>query len=190
MTSLVYTFEQLNMLFKNSRDAVFYMEKIDDDYKYIYLNMAAMKLIEMDPIGTTVSHSIPPHLSKNIIYYYNLSLEKREQVDFEDFTYKRLEIRKQKTSVIPIEEGDNRFILATTKDVSIDRDIEDKYLFMRSVFYKSFLSTVLISTDFQLLEANPKFIEEFNIQLDDMQGGNILNSPILDKESAPLLKNI
>ncbi|MEG0383661.1 MAG: diguanylate cyclase [Solibacillus sp.] len=188
MASADYTYEQLNMLFENSRDAVFYMEKIDDDYKYIYLNNAAMKLIEMNPIGKTVSHSIPPHLSKNIIHYYNLSFEKQEQVDFEDFTYKRSEIRKQKTSVVPIGKGNNQFILATTKDISVDRNIKDKYLFMRSVCFNSFLSTVLISTDFQLLEADPKFVEDFNIELSDIQKGSIFDLPCIDKESAPLFK--
>lgn len=189
MASLEYTFEQLNMLFENSRDAVFYMEKVADDYKYIYLNNAATKLIEMNPIGKTVSHSIPPHLSKNIIHYYNLAFEKQEQLEFEDFTYKTSKICKQKTSVVPIGKGGNRFILATTKDVSLDRDIEDKYLFMHSVFFKSFLSTILISREFQLLEANPKFVEDFNIQLEDIQGDNIFDLPFIDKASAPLLKD-
>lgn len=188
MISLYNTFEQLNSLFGNSRDAVFYMEKVENDYKYIYLNNAAIKLIDMNPIGKTVSHSIPSHLARNVIHYYNLSFEKGEQVDFEDFTYTKSEIRKQTTSAVPITKENKQFVLATTKEVPFDRDIEDKYLFMRSVFFKSFLSTVLISTDLQLLEANPKFVEDFNIQLDEIQGKNFFDLPFIDNESAPLLK--
>ncbi|ATP40212.1 diguanylate cyclase [Solibacillus sp. R5-41] len=188
MASIDYTFEQLNILFENSRDAVFYMEKIEDDYKYIYLNNAALKLIEKNPIGKTVCQSTPPHLSKNILHYYNLSFEKHEQVDFEDFTYTKSEIRKQNTSAVPITRGDKQFVLATTKEVPFNRDMEDKYLFMRSVFFKSFLSTVLISTDLQLLEANPKFVEDFNIQLDEVHKKNFFDLPFIDEKSAPLLK--
>ena len=51
MTQSSYSIEQLDILFKNSRDSVFYMKKVGDDYQYIYTNMAAHKLINGDMIG-------------------------------------------------------------------------------------------------------------------------------------------
>lgn len=183
-----YSVEQLNLLFANSYDAVFFMGKIDHDYRYLYLNDSAIKLINLNPVGNTVLQVIPPHLSKNILHFYDLCIEQQRQVEFEDYTYSKFEVHKQKTSVIPVIQDDKGYLLAITKKVPVDRDMEDKYLFMRSLFTKSFLSTILVSTDFQLLEANPKFVEDFNIRLADVQGKSIFNQPFIDQNSVSTLK--
>ncbi len=185
---LVYSVEELNLLFANSRDAVFLMKKLDGDYQYEYLNEAAIKLIDMNPIGKCVLQVIPPHLTKNILHYYNLAIERHEQVEFEDFTYAKFEVRKQNTAVIPVKQGNVDFILAITREVPVGREMEDKYLFMRSVFFKTFLSTILVSTNLQLLEANPKFAEDFNIHLDNIQGKNFFDLPFIDQQSVENLK--
>ena len=75
----VFSVEQFDLLFANSRDAVFFMEKIENDYRYVHLNEAAIKLIDMNPTGKFISQVIPSHISKNIFYYYDLTLEKQEQ---------------------------------------------------------------------------------------------------------------
>lgn len=185
---LVYSVEQLNLLFANSRDAVFLMKKLNGDYQYEYLNEAAIKLIEMNPIGKNVLQVIPPHLAKNILQYYNVAIERHEQVEFEDFTYAKFVVRKQNTSVIPVKHVDGDYILAITREVQVGREMEDKYLFMRSVFFKTFLSTILVSTDLQLLEANPKFVDDFNIDLDAIQGKNFFDLPFIDQKSVRKLK--
>lgn len=184
----VFSVEQFDLLFANSRDAVFFMEKIENDYRYVHLNEAAIKLIDMNPTGKFISQVIPSHISKNIFYYYDLTLEKQEQVEFEDYTYAKMEVRKQRTSTIPVEQNDKSYILAITKEVSMNREIEDKYLFMRSVFFKSFLSTILVSNDMKLLEANPRFIKEFNIHLDEVQDKSLFELPFIDQESVASLK--
>lgn len=186
---LQYSVGQLNLLFANSKDAVFFMRKVEDDYEYHYVNEAAIKLIDNNPIGQTICQVIPSHASKVILNAYNAAIEKKEQVEFEDFTYAKREIRKQKTSVIPIEQDDKSYVLAMTREVTVDRDMEDKYLFVRSVFYKTFLTTILVSTDSKFLEANPKFIDEFNISLEDAQNKSFLELPFIDAETVPLLEN-
>ncbi|MEK4628815.1 diguanylate cyclase [Solibacillus sp. FSL R7-0682] len=182
-----FSVEQLELLFGKSRDAVFFMEKIEDDYRYNFLNDTAIKLINMNPIGQTLLQVIPPHTSKNIFHYYQISDEQQDQVEFEDYTYSKFEIRKQKTTVIPVQTEGKSFLLAITREIPVGRDLEDKYLFMRSVFYKSFLSTILISTEFQLLEANQKFVDEFNIRLEDSHS-NFFELPFIDQECVPMLK--
>ena len=185
---LLYSVEQLNLLFANSRDAVFLMKKVDGDYRYKYLNEAAVKLIEMNPIGKTVLQVISPHLVKNILHYYDLAIERQEQMEFEDYTYTKFEVRKQKTSVVPVMHEQEEYILAITREVAVGREMEDKYLFMRSLFFKTFLSTILISTDMQLLEANPKFVADFNIHLDEIQDKYFFDLPFIDSLSVDTLK--
>lgn len=71
----------------------------------------------------------------------------------------------------------------------MSRDVEDKYLFMRSLFFKSFLSTILVSSDMKLLEADPEFIEDFQLELDAPKDITIFDMPFIDSNTAPQLKN-
>lgn len=82
---------------------------------------------------------------------------------------------------MPVFNDGKNYILAITKEISVNRDIEDKYLFMRSLFFKSYLSTLLVSKDMKLLEANPQFIEEFLVQKD---GNNFFELSFIDPRSA------
>ena len=150
-----YSVEQLNSLFSKSKDAVFFMERVEDDYQYHYLNAAAIKLINKNPIGETVLQVNPPQLSKNILYHYQIAEQRQEQVEFEDYTYTDFEVRKQKTSIIPVNTEGKPYLLVITREVPFDKDLEDNHLFMRSYFFETFLSTILVSTEFQLLQAEP-----------------------------------
>lgn len=187
--SSIYSMDLLNLLFKNSNDAVFFMEKTDEKYRYIFVNDAAVKLINTNPCGKTIEQVIPSHLAKTIIHHYDLTLEQNKQVEFEDFTYERMNVRKQRTTTIPVTQDGKNYILAITKEVSMSLDLEDKYLFMRSLFSNSFLSTILVSNDLQLLEANTKFLDEFNIQLEDASRTSILDMPFIERKMAKRLKS-
>lgn len=135
MAKTVYSVEQLGMLFEKSRDSIFFMEKIGDDYQYVYINNAAYKLVEPDVISKTVGQCVLPHLAKNILHYYNLALEKKQQVEFEDYTYEIKAVRKYETTVIPVVDQGKECVLALTREVAFDRDMEDKY-FTRSRFLR------------------------------------------------------
>ncbi|MEK4386050.1 diguanylate cyclase [Solibacillus sp. FSL W7-1464] len=189
MVSSIFSMDLLNLLYKNSNDAVFFMEKINEKYRYIFVNDAAANLINTNPCGKTIEQVIPPHLAKTIIHHYNLTIEQNKQVEFEDFTYKKMNVRKQRTTTIPVVQDGKNYILAVTKDVSMSIELEDKYLFMRSLFSNSFLSTILVSNELQLLEANTTFLEEFNIQMEDASRISLLEMPFIDKKTAKKLKS-
>ncbi|MFY0742833.1 PAS domain S-box protein [Solibacillus silvestris] len=189
MMSSIYSMDLLNLLFKNSNDAVFFMENINGKYRYIFVNDAAVNLINTNPCGKTIEQVIPSHLAKTIIHYYDLTIEQNRQVEFEDFTYGKMNVRKQRTTTIPVIQDGKNYILAMTKEVSMSLDLEDKYLFMRSIFSNSFLSTILVSNDLQLLEANPTFLEEFNIQMEDASGISMLDMPFIERKTAKKLKS-
>ena len=187
--SSVFSVEQFEILFGKSRDAVFFMEKEGTDYRYVHLNVAATKLINMNPTGKLVEQVVPPHIAKNILKNYNLTLKTGEQVDYEDYTYAEMEVRKQRTTTIPVIEEGRQYVLAITKEVHMNRDMEDKYLFMRSVFFNSFLSAMLISNNFELIEANPKFAEKFNLHPEIIKDKTIFDIPFIDPETAPHLRS-
>ena len=183
MEQTFYSVNQLNILFKNSLDFVFLMKKCGDNYEYVYTNPSAAKFQGGQVKGKLVHDVSLPHLADTIVENYNLALQQKKQIAYDDYAYFAAEVRKYETTVVPIFQQNDEYILAITKEIKFDRDIEDKFLFMRSVFFKTFLSTVLISDDLSLLEANPKFIEDFNINLDELRGRHFLNLPFVDPQS-------
>lgn len=188
MTQSLYSVEQLKVLFENSRDAVFFTRKIADNFEYIYVNEAAEKLIQKKLIGKKITQVVSEATAKTIFQYYNLSIEKGQQVVFEDYIYLTQNIKKHESTAIPVYANGEQYILTITREIAFDRDLQDKYLFMRSIFFKTFLSTVLISKDLKLLEANPRFIDEFDIQIDDMRGCNFFDLPFIDAETSTTLE--
>lgn len=128
--SSIFSMDLLNLLFKNSNDAVFFMEKTDEKYRYIFVNDAAVKLINTNPCGKYIEQVIPSHLAKTIIQHYNLTTEHHKQVEFEDYTYEKMNIRKQRTTTIPVVQDGKNYILAITKEVSTSRDLGEVEQFL------------------------------------------------------------
>ncbi|WP_193768932.1 diguanylate cyclase domain-containing protein [Metasolibacillus meyeri] len=170
---------QFNIMFKNSKDMVFFMKKKGEDFEYLYINTKARHLFNIAPCGKTVSEIMSKNLAETILHYYNLAIETKEQQNYQDYDYYKNEVRKHETTVFPIFANNEVFILGIAKEITFDRDLQDKYLFMRSIFFKTFLSTVLISNDLKFLEANERFIDDFGICLESMQGQSFLSLPLI-----------
>jgi diguanylate cyclase (GGDEF)-like protein/PAS domain S-box-containing protein len=182
--------DHLKLLFENSRDFVFFMRKIGQDYEYVYTNRSATEMLGRDCIGDTVQQAIDKDAAKFIINHYNLAIDKNGQHEFEDYAYIKFSVHKHETTVIPVHIDGEIYVLAITKEISIDRDIQDKYLFMRSVFFKTFLSTVLVKSDGTLIEANPTFLEGFDLQIDDVRGKKMVDLPIFTDQSAKQIQQL
>ncbi len=176
--------DQLEILYGSSRDFVFFMKPIWNDFEYIYANESAVEMLGQPIYGLTVREATEPDVSKYIIQKYNDSINNNEQLEFQDYAYFKYSVHKHETTVTPVLFQDEFYILAVTKEIGFERDLQDKYLFMRSIFFKTFLSTVLISNDAKLIEANPKFAEGFNLSVDEMRGKKFYELPIFTPESA------
>ena len=189
MTQQFFPKDQFELLFGNSNDLVFYMEKVGEDYRYIYLNTPSTQLLSEEAIGKTISQILDERRYKIIIENYHLAVERKKQVCYEDYVYIGNEVKKYETSVIPIFVEERTFILAITKEISFERDLQDKYLFMRSVFFNTFLSTVLVSNDGRLLEANPQFLKDFNLTIEDVRWQHFSDLSILSPKNAENFKH-
>lgn len=185
----LYSVQQLKVLFENSRDAVFFMRKLDEDYEYVYVNAVAEKLLQQPLINHTLTECVSDTHQKTIRHYYDLALETAQQMIFEDYMYFKHAIMKHESTAIPVFDGDKHYILAITREIAFDRELQDKYLFMRSIFFKTFLSTVLISKNGQFLEANPRFIDEFGLVPEDVRGCQFFDLPFIDPETEDALKD-
>ena len=176
--------DHLKLLFENSRDFVFFMRKIDQDYEYVYTNKSATDMLGRDCIGITIRQAIDNDAAKFIINHYNMAINKECQYEFEDYSYIKLHVYKHETTVTPVYIDDETYVLAITKEITSDREIQDKYLFMRSIFLKTFLSTVLVKNDGTLIEANPTFLKNFNLNIDEVRHKKFIDLPIFTNQSA------
>lgn len=175
------TKKQFDLLFKNSENFVFFMEREADDYKYVFVNDSAQNRLSAGTvIGKRLSEIMPPTSSQIIRNNFERAVKSKEQIEYHDYVSFDGEVRKHATVVFPSFVDGKTYVLAITKEMTYDRDVEDKYLFMRSVFFNTFLSTVLMSTDGHILEANPQFLNDFNIDLEEVRGQNFLDLPIIN----------
>ncbi|MDM5333560.1 diguanylate cyclase [Ureibacillus composti] len=189
MNNQFLTEEQFNLLFKNSKNFVFFIKKNPDDYVYVYINDSAKeKLLSGNVCGQKISDVMPPIQYETIRENYDRAIESGKQIEYQDYIYLANEVRKYESIVFPSFLDGDIYLLTITKEISYDRDVDDKYLFMRSVFFHSFLSTVLISNDGRLLEANPQFLNDFNINIDEVRGRGFLELPIINQKNVEQLK--
>lgn len=182
--------EHIDLLYGDSRDFVFLMKKFLNDYEYVYTNKSARKMLGRDVIGETLQQAKDKDTAKFIYENYEIAVNKNEQHEFEDYAYFDYNVHKHETTVNPLMFEGEQYVLAVTKEISFDRSIQDKYLFMRSVFFKTFLSTVLISNDGRVIEANLSFLENFGFSIEDIQGKSFEQLGIMTKNSAKILNEI
>lgn len=74
------------------------------------------------------------------------------------------------------------YILAITKEILYDRNIEDKFLFMRSMFDHAFFSTVILSAEGMVYEVNSCFMEDFQLDNETVKQKLFVDLPIIPKE--------
>lgn len=119
-------------------DFVFLMKKVEEDFQYIRLNNAARELLSIDVIGKMLS-SVTSNRNFSIIQKnYHHAIAEHIQVDYVDYAYVQSEVRKYETTVRPLHYNQEDYVLAITKEIHYDRSIEDKFLFMRSMFDHAF----------------------------------------------------
>lgn len=165
------------------KDFVFLMKKVGDDYQYIRLNKAARALLSHEAIGKMLSTITSSRKNFSIIQEnYNQAIAKHTQVDYVDYAYFKSEVRKYETSVRPIKHNNEDYVLAITKEILYDRSIEDKFLFLRSMFDHASFSTVILSAEGSIYEVNSSFMEDFELDTETVQQQLFVDLPIVPKE--------
>ena len=172
------TEEQFKQVF-TGKDFVFLLKKCDNDYRYIRLNEAAQSSFSRDVIGQPVSEVMSGQTAAIVLASYNKAILSNEQVDYGDYAYYKSEVRKYETSVRPITMNQEHYILAITKEILYDRNIEDKFLFMRSMFDHASFSTAILSDTGEIFEVNSSFMEDFGLCNDQIKRQSFIHLPII-----------
>lgn len=171
------------------KDFVFLMKRVGDDYQYIRLNQAARALLSHEAIGKMLSTCTSSRNFSIILENYHQAIAKRSQVDYVDYAYVKSEVRKYETSVRPFKNNNEDYILAITKEILYDRSIEDKFLFMRSMFDHAFFSTVNLSAEGVINEVNSSFMEDFELDNETVKHKLFVDLPIVPKDEVENIQN-
>ncbi|MBG9453199.1 hypothetical protein ABE61_03670 [Lysinibacillus sphaericus] len=171
------------------KDFVFLMKKVGDDYQYIRLNQAARALFPQDAIGKMLSSLTQSRKFTIIKENYNRAITMHSQVDYVDYAYYKSEVRKYETSVRPLKHNNEDYILAITKEIIYDRSIEDKFLFLRSMFDHAFFSTVILSAEGTINEVNSRFTEDFELDTETVKQHLFIDLPIVPKDEVENIQN-
>ncbi|MGE7916493.1 diguanylate cyclase domain-containing protein [Lysinibacillus xylanilyticus] len=171
------------------KDFVFLMKRVGDDYQYIRLNQAARAFLSHEAIGKMLSTITSSRNFSIILENYHQAIATRSQVDYVDYAYVKSEVRKYETSVRPFKNNNEDYILAITKEILYDRSIEDKFLFMRSMFDHAFFSTVILSAEGAIYEVNSSFMEDFELDNETVKHKLFVELPIVPKDEIENIQN-
>ncbi|KOP69636.1 hypothetical protein AMS59_22165 [Lysinibacillus sp. FJAT-14745] len=171
------------------KDFVFLMKKVGDDYQYIRLNQAARALVSQEAIGEMLSTITSSRNFLIIQENYHQAIMKHSQVDYVDYAYFKAEVRKYETSVRPFKHNKEDYILAITKEILYDRSIEDKFLFLRSMFDHAFFSTVILSAEGSIYEVNSSFTEDFELDTETVKQQLFVDLPIVPEDEVGNIQN-
>lgn len=182
---------QFDLLYNNSKDFVFFLEKEKENYKYIYVNNSAQHLLSGNVVGKYLTDIMPKSQYQTIIDNINRAFQTKKQVDYQDYIFYLSKLRKYDSAVIPIFHQNHIYILMVIKEISLEdsKDLKNHYTFMQSVLSNTLLSTILISHDGRLLEANHQFLNDFNITIDGVKDHYFFNLSIIDPKNEGKFKS-
>ncbi|ANU23165.1 sensor domain-containing diguanylate cyclase [Planococcus donghaensis] len=158
-----FTVEQLDLLYKNAKDPVYFMRQNGDTFDYLYVNPVCFTLFNKELVGTNLDESMPLPLAMEIKKQYLIALKVGKKHTYRDYSlFSDLETAME-TELTPMEYGNERFVLAVTKNVTAQKKIEEDYLFFESLVQNSVDPMIMVSAEFMILDLNPAYENTFGV---------------------------
>lgn len=148
--------QQLHGLFEYCDDFVFYLENVDGQYIYRYVNKATSVVFQEEtPIGKGLHEVIKKKSFELINTNYNQAYEEKKQVVYRDFYMFDNTPTTTETTVIPMLQGNG--ILAITKQMSTLKVLEEENHFLSDLFAKQKNSLLILDRNHNVLKMNNGF---------------------------------
>lgn len=174
-----FTQAQFDLLYEDTPDLVFFLLQKEHSFEYIYINRSARLIFKKSPIHSSLHEMVSTTHAKEIQEHYIKAIEDNKMVTFQDFfLFSDVELVNE-TNVKPIRTEQGIYILAITKEVSNQKEIEEKYLFMQSLLNMTVDPTIVVTKDGKIFDMNPKFEEIFGYNLKEWRGKHYLNLPMV-----------
>ncbi|MCM3611022.1 diguanylate cyclase [Planococcus sp. MERTA32b] len=158
-----FTKSQLDLLYGNAEDLVFFMRKTGDGYVYEYVNALCSSTFEQELTGRTVDESMPVSVADEIKKQYAIAESMEGIHRYRDYNlFSKNNVANETEITKFIYEGE-LFLLAISKNVSKQKTIEEDYLFYQSLVQNSVDPMIMISSDFAVIDMNPAYENIFSV---------------------------
>ncbi|AQU79430.1 diguanylate cyclase [Planococcus faecalis] len=162
-----FTTEQLDLLYKNLEDPVYFMKQTGNTFGYLYVNPICKAIFKKELIGTNLDDSMPPELSKEIKKQYLIALKVGVRHTYRDYNlFSDLDVAME-TELTPIVFEGEAFVLAVTKNVADQKKIEEDYLFYESLVQNSVDPMIMISAEYMIIDLNTAYEKAFGVKKQD-----------------------
>lgn len=159
-----FTVGQLDLLYKTVKDPVFFMKQNGDTFDYVYVNPACLVVFKKELAGTSLDDSMPYELSREIKKQYLIALKAGEKHTYRDYSLFSDMAEAMETELTPIDYDGQRFVLAVTKNVTLQKKVEEDYLFYQSLVQNSVDPMLMISAEYMILDLNPAYEKTFGVK--------------------------
>ena len=181
MSDVFLTREQFNALYQINTGFVYFMELVENNFQYIYINQSAKTVFQTNPEGQFLSNVIQSDLRNIIEENYRKAINTKQQVAYRDFYLFSENGYTNETICTPIFQGERTYLLAVTNNISDQKTLEEKYVFLQSLFEDKIDPTVILLKDFTIFEVNPVFSKVFGFILKKNQ--NLMESDFINTEN-------
>lgn len=182
MVDQFFTQKQFDLLYGDTKDLVFFSIQREGTFQYLYVNPSARLVFKENPIHSSLHKMVSASHASEIQTHYEQAIREKKPISFQDFfLFSDVELVNE-TIVQPIVYNGSNYILATTKEVSMQKEIEEKYLFMQSLLSMTIDPTIVVTNEGKIFDMNPKFEDIFGCYLKEWRGKHYLNLPIVPNE--------
>lgn len=162
-----FTVGQLDLLYKNVKDPVFFMKQNGDTFDYVYVNPVCFIIFKKELTGTNLDDSMPYELSREIKKQYLIALKTGERHIYRDYSLFSGMASAVETELTPIDYDGQRFVLAVTKNVALQKKVEEDYLFYQSLVQNSVDPMLMISAEYMIIDLNPAYEKTFGVKKEE-----------------------
>ena len=177
-----FTQTQFDLLYGDTSDLVFFLLRKEHSFEYLFVNHNAQMVFNENPINRMLHDMVSPSHAEEIYVNYIKAIEENKVITYQDFfLFSELELVNE-TIVKPIITEHGTYILATTKEVTLEKKKEEKYLFMQSLLNMAVDPTIVVTNEGKIFDMNPTFEKTFGYNLKNWRGRHFLNLPFIQKE--------
>ncbi|WP_342601005.1 diguanylate cyclase [Psychrobacillus sp. FSL H8-0483] len=132
MSQNIITKNQFHLLYDLTEDYVFFMKKDGDSFIYEYVNKKAEEIFLECPTGKRMEHCLDEFHYKTILFHYNRACKIKHSIFYQDNHFLHNETIVNETTVIPIFNGEEVYILATTREVTRTKEMQEATYILES----------------------------------------------------------
>lgn len=172
-----FTKEQLDLLYGNAEDLVFFMRKLGKGYVYEYVNALCTSTFKQELAGRTVDDSMPASVAEEIKKQYMIAESMTGTYRYRDYNLFSKNNVANETEITTFMHEGELFLLAVSKNVSKQKTIEEDYLFYQSLVQNSVDPMIMISSDFMVIDMNPAYENIFTVIKQQWIGKSFMELP-------------